>query len=180
MTPRIVIVTGAPGAGKSTVARLLAEQSERECAVHLHTDDFYVYVRKGYLDPWLPEAHPQNIVVTGALTASAAAYARGGYDVLVDGVVGPWLFDPWLAIARNENLDLHYIVLRPSEAETVTRATSRTGRKALKDEAVVRLMWGHFSALGPYEANVLDTSGQESAETAAVLLEALREGKYKI
>jgi predicted kinase len=180
MTPRIVIVTGAPGAGKSTVARLLAERSDAERAVHLHTDDFYVYVRKGYLDPWLAEAHPQNIVVTDALTAAAAAYARGGYDVLVDGIVGPWLFEPWLAIAKKESLDLRYIVLRPSEATTVARATSRTGPKALKDEAVVRLMWGHFSALGPYEANVLDTTGQESAKTAAVLLDALRAGKYRI
>jgi adenylate kinase family enzyme len=180
MTPRVVIVTGAPGAGKSTVARLLAEKSERERAVHLHTDDFYAYIRKGFIEPWRTEAHPQNVVITHALTVAASAYTRGGYDVLVDGIIGPWLLEPWLATAKKEDIDLRYIVLRPSEASTVARATARTHPQALRDEAVVRQMWGHFSALGQYEANVLDTTGRESAATAALLLDALRSGGYKI
>ena len=29
--------------------------------MHLHTDDFYTYVRKGFVAPWLPAAQAQNI-----------------------------------------------------------------------------------------------------------------------
>ena len=89
MTGRIVIVSGPPGAGKSSVARRLAEGAAGELAVHLHTDDFYAYVRKGLVMPWLPEARAQNITIMNALAAGAAAYAIGGYEVLVDGLVGP-------------------------------------------------------------------------------------------
>ena len=97
MTGRIVIVSGPPGAGKSTIARRLADGAATELAVHLHTDDFYTYVRKGFVAPWLPAAQAQNIAIMNALAASAAAFAVGGYEVLVDGIVGPWFFDPWLA-----------------------------------------------------------------------------------
>ena len=95
MEGRIVILSGPPGAGKSTAARALAERSDLARAVHFHTDDFYGYIRKGYVDPWLPEASHQNEVIANALVAVSGAYAAGGYEVFVDGIVGPWLLAPW-------------------------------------------------------------------------------------
>jgi broad-specificity NMP kinase len=180
MTSRIVIVTGPPGAGKSTTARALAEKSDGAQAVHIHTDDFYLYIRKGFVEPWREESYRQNFVIADALTAAAAAYARARYDVLVDGVIGPWLLQPWLKVARAENIDLRYIVLRPSEASTLAREASRNHPQGRLDEAVMRKMWAAFSALGAYEAHVLDTTSQDKTETAAVLLEALRAGKFKL
>ena len=53
MTARIVIISGACGTGKSSVSRLLAETSAYEHAVHIHMDDFYQYIRKVYIAPWL-------------------------------------------------------------------------------------------------------------------------------
>ena len=53
MTGSVLILTGPPGAGKSTVARLLADTNEKP-TVPLHTDDFYVSIRKGYVAPYLP------------------------------------------------------------------------------------------------------------------------------
>ncbi len=40
MSARIVLVSGSPGSGKTTLSRMLAERSAEDCAVHIHTDDF--------------------------------------------------------------------------------------------------------------------------------------------
>jgi predicted kinase len=178
MSGRIVIVSGPPGAGKSTIARGLALGASGPLAVHLHTDDFYAYIRKGWVEPWLPAAQAQNITVMRALAATAAIYAEGGYEVVVDGIVGPWFFDPWREAADGRGLDLRYVCLMPDEAETVARATARRGRGAMTDPDVVRLMWRNFVRFAPDPAHVLDTGGLSPETTVAVIREALGEGRF--
>lgn len=63
MAARIVIISGACGTGKSSSSRLLAEKSPYDCAVHIHSDDFYQYIRKGYIAPWLEGSGKQNEVI---------------------------------------------------------------------------------------------------------------------
>jgi len=180
VTGRIVIVSGPPGAGKSTIARRLADGAAGELAVHLHTDDFYTYVRKGFVAPWLPRAQAQNIAIMNALAASAAAFAVGGYEVVVDGIVGSWFFDPWLGAAKAQAIDLRYIALAPDEATTVARATARTAAGAMTDAAVVRKMWEQFQKFAPPAGHVVDTSGQGVDETVTVLEAGLAEGRFKL
>ena len=38
---RIIVITGAPGTGKTTTASAVAKESDLEKSVHMHTDDFY-------------------------------------------------------------------------------------------------------------------------------------------
>jgi predicted kinase len=180
VTGRIVIVSGPPGAGKSTIARRLAEGAPGELAAHLHTDDVYTYIRKGFVAPWLPQAQAQNIAVMNALAASAAALAVGGYEVVVDGIIGPWFFDPWLSAANAHAIDLRYIALAPDEATTVARATARTAPGAMTDAAVVRTMWGQFQKYAPPAGNVVDTTGAGVDETVAMLTAALAEGRFRL
>jgi uridine kinase len=49
---RLVIISGPPGAEKSTVARRLSQRTGSPLAMHMHTDDMYAYVKKGFVPPW--------------------------------------------------------------------------------------------------------------------------------
>ena len=107
---RIVVITGSPGTGKSTTASLVAKESDMDKSVHMRTDDLYHYLSKGALPPHLPESNEQNLVVIEAFLEAAKRYARGGYDVIVDGIIGPWFLKPWQSLVR-EHYEVHYIIL---------------------------------------------------------------------
>jgi hypothetical protein len=189
MTGRIVILSGPPGAGKSAAARALAEQSDSPRAVHFHTDDFFGYIRKGYVDPWLREASSQNAVNANAQAAFAWAYAVGDYEVFVDGVIGPWLLEPWLELARNpptrratgRDIAIHYVALRPSEETTVARVVGRSPVSgALRDGDVARELWQQFSNLGAYERHVIDTTGEDLPATIARLKSLIASDRFRL
>ena len=55
--------------------------------------------------PHLPEAYGQNLIVTEAFLRAAKRYVCGGYDVIVDGVIGPWFLGPWRNIVREGDKD---------------------------------------------------------------------------
>ena len=122
---RIIVITGSPGTGKTTTASIVAKESNMDKSVHMHTDDFFHYLSKGAIPPHLPESNEQNLVVIEAFLEAAKRYARGGYDVIVDGIVGPWFLEPWKALAQ-EDYEVHYIVLRASKKETMKRAVERS------------------------------------------------------
>ena len=88
-----------------------------EKSVHMHTDDFYHYLSKGAILPHLPESNEQNLIVIEAFLEAAKRYARGGYDVIVDGIIGPWFLQPWLNIVH-EGYEVHYIILRATMCST--------------------------------------------------------------
>src|SRR5579864_8964450 len=98
----ILIISGPPGAGKTTVARRLAETWDG-LAVHIPTDAFYSAILSGYIAPWLPQSHAQNVTVTKAIAAAASAYAAGGYAAILDGVVGPWFIEHYREAAARRS-----------------------------------------------------------------------------
>jgi cytidylate kinase len=100
---RIVIISGSPGSGKSTITQILAENSPYEKTVHIHTDDFYKYICKGYIEPWQNGAGEQNATVLETIALCAKSFADGGYEVFVDGVIGPWFINPWVKLARDNS-----------------------------------------------------------------------------
>lgn len=167
---RIIVITGSPGTGKTTTASIVAKESDMDKSVHMHTDDFFHYLSKGAIPPHLPESNKQNLVVIEAFLEAAKRYARGGYDVIVDGIVGPWFLEPWKALAQ-EDYEVHYIVLRASKKETMKRAVERSKLDRKTNIELVETMWEQFPGLGIYESNVIDTTTFTIKDTVSAIKE---------
>lgn len=164
MNGEVIILTGPPAAGKTTVAELLATTADVP-AVHLTTDLFYRSIRAGFVLPFLPEAQRQNEVVIEAIVGTVATFARGGYDVVVDGIIGPWFLPPFRALAEQDGLTMSYVVLRPSLDVTLARARERVGE--LKDIAAITGLHAAFAQLGDLEGHAIDTGDLDAEQTAA-------------
>jgi broad-specificity NMP kinase len=169
----VLILTGPPGSGKTTTAQALARQPGSS-KVHVHSDDFWQFVKNGAIPPYLPESHEQNIVVVDVLTKVAAGYASGGYFVVVDGIVGPWFLEPFKRIVA----PLHYIVLRPRLDVAIRRCQER-GDDTLTELAITAL-YQQLSSLGSLERNVLSTDGHTREQTLSAVIKAVQSGPFRL
>jgi chloramphenicol 3-O-phosphotransferase len=174
----LVLVGGPPGAGKSTVADVLATTAKQP-TVLLPADSFHLWIRSGFITPYLPDAHFQNEVVRTVMSDAACAYADGGYDVIAEGILGPWLLEPVRAACRARGVEVSYVVLRPNLEVTLARATTRVGRHLTDVEPIVGL-YGAFTDLGTLESHVIDSSDQDTDQTVAAVAAGLRAGRFTL
>ena len=166
----VVILSGPPGSGKSTVAERLAAAAAGP-AVHFNADHFWDFIKSGFVSPWLAGAQRQNEVVMNVAAEAAACFAAGGYQVYFDCLVGPWFLTPFCAACEARGLQLVYIVLRPSLRVALSRARARR-ESALRDSAPIRSLYTQFLDLGVFERHVIDNSDLTPAQTIAAVRRA--------
>ncbi len=170
----LLVITGPPGAGKSTVTERVARRLTPSALVE--GDSFFHFLRNGAIDPWLPESDDQNVHVTRAAGAAAGEFARGDIQTVYDGVIGSWFLHEFLMATKLESLD--YAVLLPPVEVCVQRVLARE-RHGFKNEVATRHMHEQFTVRPSADRHIFRQVDQSPDELAADVLAARGRGDLR-
>ena len=153
--PKLYVITAPPGAGKSTVSALLAEQLER--SVVIEGDWVYHLVVGGYVAPWLPGNHREffwkNVI------SLARNSLEEGYDVVFNYVVTP----KDIPMLKRELGDFTLAVLLPDVETLVQRDQQRPEDERMGERC--RVVHAQFVQHNFPEACILRTDNETPEET---------------
>lgn len=172
----ILLISGPPGSGKSTVARRLADSALAARALHLPGDAFWGFIRRGFVPPHDSRSKTQNEIVMAAVADVAARFAQGEYEVIVDFVVAPWHLDVFRTAAQRVGARLAYVILLPGEEECARRAASRRD-DPITDYAPLRPLHASFAEAEAYRAHILSAVDGSNAIADAIRT-GLADGKF--
>ena len=164
---QVLILTGPPGAGKTSVALALAERFDR--MVNVPVDDLRHWVRAGYRYPWAgdSQAEEQRRMAADAavaVTRNAVAYR---YSVIVDDIIIATDAEAYRAGLASLDAEVQFVTLLPSLAQSLRRDASR-GVASIPDR--VRALHEAFTAAvsaGGQPGAGVDTTDDTDAHVTA-------------
>jgi hypothetical protein len=178
----LLLLTGSPGCGKTTVSPVVADRHEP--SVCLDLDWFFAKLRRGAIAPWKEDAHEQNRVVLTAAAEAVASFAAGGYFTVAEGILYPFMLDLFVASGEARGVPLHYAVLRAPLRVVQRRVEVRRAEPihadALADGQVVDDLWSQFEAHGVAERHRVDSDGRGPEEIAAEIDRRLEADEFRL
>jgi predicted kinase len=178
----LLLLTGSPGTGKTTVAPLVADRHEPSACLDL--DWFFAKLRRGALEPWRGDAHAQNRVVLHAAAEAAASFAAGGYFTVAEGILYPFMLDLFAAACTRQGVVTHYAVLRAPIDVVQRRVQDRRVEPqhagALADAAVVDDLWSQFEGQGVAARHLVEVGPRQPREVAEEIDRRLTAGEFRL
>lgn len=166
----VICLTGAPGAGKTTVAEALA--SRVPAGVHVPVDFFRKMVRAGYASPhhWSAEVERQYDLARRAAAATALTYATAGFVVVIDDIAPVGVVPIWRELLPG--VELRFVLLDPGLDVALERNRARAVWTV--DEGVLRDLHQLLSAArSDHDWIVIDNTDLAPAAAADRILAAL-------
>jgi chloramphenicol 3-O-phosphotransferase len=166
----ILILTGPPGAGKSSVAMALADRYDR--VAHIPVDGLRHFITPtGYRAPGKPGFERQQALATRNACDLACNFIAERFAVIIDDIVpGRVELDLYLDGLKRAGVAVHYVRLLPSLAVCHERNRGRRADR-VPDERL-ELLYAEFAAAGEMPGSVIDSAGM-TVESTADRLQAL-------
>ncbi len=173
--PDILILTGPPGAGKSTIAEALAERYDR--VAHIDVNVVRHFVTAGFVPPWRrgPEWERQHRLAVRNACSLARNFIAEKIGVIVDDVVDAESLAWYLDELKPAAVPIHLVRLMPSLAACEARDKDRKEgrvRTGWVDEVYDRLQQA-----GEFAGATIVSTGLTPYETADRLQSLTTQGK---
>ena len=166
----LLVVTGPPGAGKSSIARHLADTTNQ--SVLIEGDAFFGFLASGAIEPWLPRQTNR----TGRHQGSGMRRRCVRDGRVHDGVRRRHRSVVPAHLRRRNGLErLDYAILLPS-VEVCIRVATRPDH-GFTDEAATRKMHAEFVRARVEDRHVLRNPSGVAADVAEIIESARQAGE---
>ncbi len=161
----VIVISGTPGAGKSTVSKALAEKFSK--SAYIAVDDFWEMIVGGNVAPWDPDGPKLFKTIEKNYLALTKNFLEEQYVVIIDGVMG----DEQVKSYNDIFGDVYGYLLLPSLETLKKRDAIRPPENQWPDR--IDALYPQFADVPHPVLHVIDSTEQSVEETVNVILEKL-------